>query len=182
MDIKEQKRKKKDDRKYYLSDTPIIRLFRDHKNFDNFNDVERYLTKHWPNIFHILNISFGNSLYGCVGEDYFSIRMKSDMDLLTTIEQIKTFDFSSDLSCSVWINRLERAKEFEERQNLIKKYQVMKTEELLMHRRHDGPGGFFVDDWTRQVLKAVLDSREHVPTAEDKKRIRIEKAKLQKTY
>jgi hypothetical protein len=193
MDIKEQKMQEKADRKYFLSATPIIRPDRDIKHFNNAVDATKYLTKHWNNIAHneFSVYGSGNVIYGyrhIEGEDddveYMELHIKHDTHLEQAISLVNNhyFDGDYDLVSSIWINRLERTKAFNERQNLIQMFQDMNTKQLLNCRRCGGPGGFFIDDWTRQVLKAVLDSREHIPTSEDRRNMRLAKAKLQKTY
>ncbi len=180
MNLKLQKQKEKEDRKCFLSDAPIIRPIRETKHFDNLIDVQRYLTKYWTNIIHNECNIFGNGNgIRCCGSD---IHILTETPLEDALNIISGHVFSKKKLVSfIWINRLEDVKEFQKRQDLIKDFQNLKTEQLLKKRRHSGPAGFYLDGWQREVLKAILDTREHVPTANDRKQLRMDKAKLQKT-
>jgi hypothetical protein len=186
MDIKLQKQKEKNDRKYFLSEKPIIRSIRECKHLDNVVDVKKYLTKHWTNIQHNECNVFGsgNSVYWYDSDEgHYIIHIKKETPLDHVLVEIESCDFSENyVVSSLWLNRVEKLGESEERQILIERYSRMRTEELLNFRRHAGPAGFYLDGWQRQVLKAILDGREHVLNAKDRKELRVAKAKLQKTY
>lgn len=172
----------KEERKKYLLLEPLKIHVIDEKYFNNFVDFERFINKHITDLAYTL-VSF-YVIDEQHEENHISIRFSNDSD--ETKEQVQyikqnAYDIATlNLHVKWPQTRLENKKELEKRQKVISNLSSYSTQQLLNAKRI----GHYADDsdpLTSEILLAILDTREHVLRAAERKEIRQMKAKLQKT-
>jgi len=168
----------KENRKKYLSPEPLLITGCGNKEFDNYIDFRKYLLKHKdkPNGPYFLRVEF----YETEDVDYNVLYFDSftPEEIIEYVEKNAYNIADYPLRLHIVENRKETAKEIKERFKWIDYYQSMNTRELLGRRRFSFRG---IDVCDKNILLAILDTREHVPTGRELKQIRQEKAKLQRT-
>lgn len=169
-------------REIYISPEPIEIDVIDQKYFDNTVDFKRFIEKHRK------TLAYSKIEYYVIREDN-EIEFESDYlsaphynifdEIITNIAE-KTINTITDYGITVYWNhrRLENKEETKKRLELVKSYNALHTRQLLAqhHYKH-----YNYDSLAANVMKAILDTREHIPVGKEQKKIRQEKAKQQRT-
>lgn len=187
----------KEYRKQFLDSKPIKYTFFENKHFNNLVDFNRFVTKHRSKFVHNNRILFGGGSHYV----YYSLRDEEMTEFLPFSEVYNSKEMLDELvkningmcemgfvlcdedhkiSMTFTRERLENATEVKSRMDLVERLSQLSTRELMDKRRCHGHGYF--SGIVNETIRAVLDTREHVLRASDRKAIRLAKAKLQKTY
>lgn len=163
-------------RKKSISEEPLTIRAEDDKSFDNIVDFKKFITKHKDGAAgkKILTIEFFATEEIELQKIYFYV---GDADEIIDRVQKTIYDIVNyPIHVFFAITRKENVKELAKRKRFIQQCKESHTKSLLNARFNK-----YLTDIEREIVYAILDTREHVPTGLELKKIRQEKAKLQKS-